>query len=97
MKLNEIIKEVFISVPETIGNNDLLYYVVCQTLCEIEGITTSDEFLRAILDKRLPSSHSLAAGISVVRKENPEFIPTEEQLENKMNARQRYIDEYINA
>jgi hypothetical protein len=97
MTLNEIVKMAFTNIPETIGNNDLLYYEVCRVLCEIEGITTAEEFLRGILNKTIPSSHTLAATISTVRKTNPEFIPTEEQLVNKLNARQRYIDEYINS
>lgn len=97
MKVDEIVELAFRNKPETLASNDLLWVEVCKALCEAKGIRNLDDFFLNILGREIPSSHSLAAAVSVVRKRCPELQPTEEQRRAKQEVKQRYINEYRNA
>lgn len=97
MDLQQIVTAVLTDYPETRGNNDLVWVEVSQILCELYDITTIEGFLLATLTKKIPSSHTLAATISVVRKLHPELNPTPEQLERKKEIKEQFIQQYKNA
>jgi hypothetical protein len=97
MKVDELVEMAYRNRPETLASNDLLWVEVCKVLCEVEGITNLDDFFLNILTRKIPSSHSLAAAISVVKKRCPELEPTDEQKRLKKEVKQRYINEYKNA
>jgi hypothetical protein len=97
MKIDELVELAYRNKPETLTSNDLLWVEVCKVLCEVEGITKLDDFFLNILCRKIPSSHSLAAAISVVKKRCPELEPTEEQKRLKKEVKERYINEYRNA
>ena len=96
-KLETLIKQTYDRHPETIGNNSLLWVEVCKRLCRLDRIETLDDFYLAILRNNLPTSHSLAASISCVRKKYPQYEPTEEQKSRKEEVKQQYIENYRNA
>lgn len=95
--IDRIVETALRAKPETRANNDVLWIEVCKALCKVKGITTLDEFFLKILYGELPSSHSLAAAVSLVRKRFPELKPTQEEMDLKMARRQEYIDNYRNA
>ena len=97
MKIEQVIETAYRAKPETIASNDLLWVEVSKALCKQFGIRTLDDFFLHILGGQIPTSHTLAAGITNVRKNNPELRPTEEQRRLKMEVKQRYINEYRNA
>ena len=97
MKLDEIVELAFRNKPQTLASNDLLWVEVCKALVKQKGVKTIDDFFLSVLNKDIPSSHSLAAAISVVRKRCPELKPTEEQARLKEQIRQSYINDYRNA
>lgn len=97
MKIENIVSQVLRSKPETRASNDLLWVEVCKALCSHYRITTLDEFFLHILSGQIPSSHTTAAAITNVRKTFPELRPTEEQMAQKQQAKQNYINEYRNA
>jgi len=97
MKVDEIVELAFRNKPETLASNDLLWVEVCKALCKTKGITSLDDFLVNVLNGQIPSSHTLAAAISVVRKRCPELQPTDEQKRMKQEVKNRYITEYRNA
>lgn len=96
-KLQTLVKQTYDRKPETIANNNLLWIEVCKRLCCIDNIESIDDFYLAILKNQIPSSHSLAAAISCVRKKYPEYHPTDEQKEMKEVSRQKYIEDYKNS
>jgi len=87
MKQTELVEAILRDIPETRANNDLVWREICLLICEAEGINTIESFINNTILKKLPTVHSVAASISVVRKNNPELRPI---------ARQQYIDEYLN-
>ena len=95
--LEYIVETALRAKPETRANNDVLWIEVCKALCEVKGITTLDDFFLKILYGEIPSSHSLAAAVSIVRKRCPHLRPTQEEMDLKMAKRQEYIDNYRNA
>lgn len=97
MKIENIVSQVLRTKPETRASNDLLWVEVCKALCSHYRITTLDEFFLHILSGQIPSSHTTAAAITNVRKTFPELRPTEEQMAQKQQAKQNYINEYRNA
>ena len=97
MLLESIVEQTFRLRPQTIGNNDLLWVEVCKALCEVNNINELDSFFLSVLRGDIPSSHSIAAAVSLVRKKHPELRPTEEQMANKLAAKQEYINQYNNA
>jgi hypothetical protein len=97
LDLEELVEAVLRDQPSTRGNNDLVWAEVCDILCQLYGITTSQGFINNTLNKNIPSSHTIAATISVVRKKYPELRPTDEQMARKEESRQQYINQYKNA
>jgi hypothetical protein len=97
MKLEKIIELAFRNKPETIASNDLLWVEVCKALCAGKNITNLDDFFLKVLSGEIPSSHTLAAKITNVRKKYPELRPTEEQRKKKLEVKEQYINEYRNA
>jgi hypothetical protein len=97
MKLEQVVETAYRAKPETIASNDLLWVEVSKALCKRYGVKTIDDFFLHILGGQIPTSHSLAAAITNVRKNNPDLIPTEEQRRLKMVVKQRYINEYRNS
>ena len=55
-----------------------------------------DDFFLKVLSGEIPSSHTLAAKITNVRKKYPELRPTEEQRKKKLEVKEQYINEYRN-
>ena len=92
-----IVEMILRDLPETRGNNDLVWSEVCLVLSELYGITSVEGFIQNTLNGNIPSSHSVAASISIVRKKFPELKPTEEQLQRKLEIKQQYINQYKNA
>jgi hypothetical protein len=97
MKLEKIVELAFRHKPETIASNDLLWVEVCKALCKAQNITNLDDFFLKILGGDIPSSHTLAAKITNVRKKYPELRPTQEQMKLKKVVKQQYIEDYRNA
>jgi hypothetical protein len=97
MKLEQVVETAYRAKPETISSNDLLWVEVSKALCKHYGIRTLDDFFLHILGGKIPTSHTLAATITNVRKNNPDLVPTEEQKRLKLAVKQRYINEYRNA
>jgi hypothetical protein len=97
MLLESIVEQTFRLRPQTIGNNDLLWVEVCKALCEANEVNELDSFFLSVLRGDIPSAHSLAAAVSLVRKKHPELRPTDEQLANKLAVKQEYINQYKNA
>lgn len=97
MLLESIVEQTFRLRPQTIGNNDLLWVEVCKALCEANEVNGLDSFFLSVLRGDIPSAHSLAAAVSLVRKKHPELRPTDEQLANKLTIKQEYINQYKNA
>lgn len=97
MKLEQVVETAYRAKPETIASNDLLWVEVSKALCKRYGVKTIDDFFLHILGGQIPTSHSLAAAITNVRKNNPDLVPTEEQRRLKMVVKQRYINEYRNS
>ena len=97
MDLQKIVETVLRDYPNTRANNDLVWAEVSQILAELYQVTTVEGFLLATLEKKIPSSHTLAATISVVRKAHPELNPTDEQMERKKEVKQQFIEQYRNA
>lgn len=97
MKIENIVSSVLRHKPETRASNDLLWVEVCKALCSHYRITTLDDFFLHILSGQIPSSHTTAAAITNVRKTFPELRPTEEQIAQKQQAKENYINEYRNA
>jgi hypothetical protein len=95
--LEKLIIQTYDRKPETIGNNSLLWVEVCKRLSHYYNIKTIDDLYLSILKNELPSSHSLAATISCVRKKYPQYEPTEEQKKLKNEVKQQYINNYRNA
>lgn len=95
--LEKLITQTYDRKPETIGNNTLLWVEVCKRLQNLYSIESVDDLYLSILKNELPSSHSLAAAISCVRKKYPQYEPTEEQKKMKNEVKQRYIDNYRNS
>lgn len=96
-RIDSIIEAAFRAKPGTRANNNVLWVEVCKALCIEKNITTLDEFYDKILYGEIPSSHTLAARVSIVRKKHPELKPTEAQMEMKLRVRDEYIQEYRNA
>lgn len=97
MLLESIVEQTFRLRPQTIGNNDLLWVEVCKALCEVNGVNELDSFFLSVLRGDIPSAHSIAATVSIVRKKYPDLKPTDEQLANKLAVKQEYINQYNNA
>jgi len=97
MKLEQLIETAYRTKPETIASNDLLWVEISKLLCKTYGVKNLDSFFLHILKGQIPTSHSLAASISNVRKNNPDLVPTEEQRRMKMEVKQRYINQYRNS
>jgi|688.fasta_scaffold331760_2 hypothetical protein len=97
MDLQEIVESVLRDIPSTRANNDLVWAQVCEILCDLHGITTAEGFIHNTLNKNIPSSHTVAASISVVRKKYPELRPTDEQMARKEESKKQYINQYKNA
>jgi formylmethanofuran dehydrogenase subunit E len=95
--LEKLIIQTYDRKPETIGNNNLLWVEVCKRLQNLYKIESIDDLYLSILKNELPSSHSLAAAISCVRKKYPQYEPTEEQKKIKNEVKQRYIENYRNS
>jgi hypothetical protein len=92
-----IVEMILRDLPETRGNNDLVWAEVCLVLSELYNITSVEAFIQNTLNGNIPSSHSVAASISIVRKKYPELKPTEEQLQRKLEIKKQYINNYKNA
>jgi hypothetical protein len=94
MEIEQMIISAYTEKPELISNNNVLWAYISQGLANHYGINTIEEFVEAIVYGKIPSSHSLAAAISNVRKEHPQFVPTEEQRQLKEQVKQNYINRY---
>ncbi len=95
-KLEELVELAFRHRPDTISSNTLLWVEVVKALCETKNITTLDELFLNVLSNKIPTSHSLAAAITNVRKKYPELRPTEEQMARKEAVKQEYINQFNN-
>ncbi len=97
MNYEHAIKTMYEAKPHLIADNTLLWVEICKDLCTQMGITTIEEFMNKTMSRELPTSHSIAAGVSTVRKKYPHLKPTEEQMKRKLEIQRAYIDEYING
>jgi hypothetical protein len=93
-KLEEIVIQAFTEYPETISSNVVLWGRISKRLATQHNIITAEGFIMATLQGKIPSSHTLAAAITNVRRRRPEFIPTEEQKARKMKVQEQEINRY---
>jgi hypothetical protein len=93
-KLEDIVIQAFREYPETISSNGVLWARIAKRLATQHNIITAEGFIMATLMGKIPSSHSIAAAASNVRKSNPEYEPTEEQKAKKQEVQQQYINRY---
>lgn len=93
-KLEDIVIQAFREYPETISSNAVLWARISRALATQQQIVSVDSFIDAVVKGKIPSSHSIAAAASNVRKSNPEYEPTEEQRAKKHEVQQQYINRY---
>jgi len=94
MDIEEIIKLYLEEYPETRGNNDLLWVEVSKLLCDLHNITTLDGFFNSILNRKIPTSHSVASHLTKIRRDHPELKPSPEQMKRKLKVQKSIIDKY---
>lgn len=94
IEIEQMIISAYTEKPETISNNNVLWAYISRGLANHYGINTIDKFVEAIVYGAIPSSHSLAAAISNVRKAYPQYAPTEEQRKQKEEVKQNYINRH---
>ena len=82
--------------PASIGNNDVLWVELVKALCQEKNITSVDELFLSVLRGEIPTSHSVAAALTNVRREHPELKPTDAQMKLKLEKKQEYINAYNN-
>lgn len=91
-ELEQLVIDAYNRHPANRTNNDLCWVSVIEAIYAKDGITPPREFLEKILNKELPTSHSLAAAISNVREAHPEYQLTEEMKVLKDTHRQEWIE-----
>ncbi len=97
-ELENLVKQTLRNKPDTIGNNTLLWFEVCKTLCIENDIEDIHDFFLNTLMNKLPTVHSIAAIVSILRKKYPEeFTPTEEQKQNKLEVQKQWVERYRNS
>ena len=97
MNYEHAVKTMYEAKPHLIADNTLLWVEIIKDMCNQENITHIDDLLNKFVTREFPSSHTMAATISLVRKRHPEFRPTEEQMDKKMEIQRGHIADYINA
>ncbi len=95
-KWNSVVKATLENYPETRENNQALWVRITQSICEQKGWTTLDEVILHTLNEVLPNQHSLVAAASIIKRENPELMPTASSYQKKMEIKGEYIREWNN-
>lgn len=90
-----IVKATLENYPDTRENNQALWIRITNQICLEKGWNTKDEIFYHTLKENLPSHHSLVAAASIVKRENPELMPTK-ALGRKMEIQTEYINEWYN-
>lgn len=97
MDLNTRIKEKLETSETLRSNNPLLWAVIARDICRENNITDINEFLFKVVVGEIPNSHSVSAGLSIVRKQHPELRPDEEGRERQLQIREQYIQNWRNS
>jgi hypothetical protein len=96
-QLNELVELALRTKPETRESNDVLWVEIASVLCIVENITDVNDLFMKVLSNEIPSSHSVAAAASIVRKQHPELKPSTTSTNRKNEIKQQYAQEYRNA
>lgn len=95
-QLTNEIKNLFEAIPETINfPNSNLWGVICEGVCNLQE-TTAQEFINSIISGHIPSQHSVAAAVSMVRKSNNKYQLTDEGKESRLKIKQKFAEDYKN-
>jgi hypothetical protein len=95
--LQILVETAFSNIPATRESNDVLWVEITKALCTLKGITTIDDLFVEVLNRRMPSSHSIVAAATNIRKRNPQFKPTDNSLRRKMEIRAEHAENYRNS